>query len=106
MNRGSGKVLGPVDITSFMVLLVAAVFFFYSVIDQNADRSMTRFQNLSKSAESRLDKANPKGKKPEENPKDVGNDQKVISDVPTFLEMLNTKLAQSGLELDLSLIHI
>jgi len=100
MNRGSGKVLGPVDITSFMVLLVAAVFFFYSVIDQNADRSMKRFRNLSKTAESQLVKANPKGKKPEENHKAVGNDRKIISDVPTFLEMLNTKLAVSGLELD------
>ena len=100
MNRESGKVLGPVDITSFAVLLVAALFFFYSVIDQNADRSMKRFRNLSKSAESQLIKANPKGKKPEENQKAVGNDRKIISDVPTFLEMLNTKLAESGLELD------
>ena len=100
MNRGSGKVLGPVDITSFMVLLVAVVFFFYSVIDQNADRSMKRFRHLSKTAESQLFKANPKGEKPKENQEVVGNDRKIVSDVPTFLEMLNTKLSVSGLELD------
>ncbi len=100
MNRGNGKVMGPVDITSFLVLLLAVALFFYSVIDQNADRSMKRFRNLSKTAESQLVKANPKGKKPKENHKAAGNDQKVISDVPAFLEMLNTKLAASGLELD------
>ena len=100
MDRGSGKVLGPADITSFMVLLVAAVYFFISVIDQNANLSMKRFQNLSKIAESQLVKANSKEKTPIKNKTAVGNDHKIISDVPTFLEMLNTKLASAGLELD------
>ena len=100
MDRGSGKVLGPADITSFMVLLIAAAYFFFSVIDQNADRAVKRFRNLSNVAESQLVKANSKGKKPIENQKAVGNERKIINDVPTFLEMLNTKLEAAGLELD------
>ena len=100
MDRGSGKVLGPADITSFMVLLIAAAYFFFSVIDQNADRAVKRFRNLSNAAESQLVQANSKGKKPIENQKAVGNERKIINDVPTFLEMLNTKLEAAGLELD------
>ena len=91
---------GLIDSMSYVALVLAAAFFFYYTIGRNADRTAKYFQNLVKKTESQIAKIKPKIAKPVEKSPVKDKDLKIISDVPTFLEMLNKKLTISGLTLD------
>ena len=115
MPEEESKTLEPLDIMSFLVLLLAAILFFYvafyrpaeqnrryiNSLTQKADdeRKALLDANLAKIKESKIQQGQEKQKE-QEKQKDIKPEKELIVGVPTFLQTINKEITSSGTELN------